>query len=678
MDSVTSLDLLPGWPFARLRIAEDGRLLQLPAFAPADFETHAPAYPPAGNGWILEPALRVIHANGDTSGDLRVVEAAQEGNLTTVVLRDPVYPFEVTLSFLAHPEYGIVEQWATIVHEEEGPVTLTHFASSFLTLFGDSFHLTQFHGDWGREATVAEEALGPGIKILDSKAGVRTNQFRLPGFLLSVDQPLDEEDGKVLAGTLAWPGNFQFLFEREPAGEGRRDRTMGVRTGMNPFGSEYRLRPEETFMTPRMVWCVGTQGAGEVSRRIHRWARTHVIREGDRVGPILLNNWEATYFNFDAPKLHSLFEKAADLGFETFLLDDGWFGRKYPRNDDTQGLGDWMPIQEKIGGTINDLALVANQCGVRFGIWVEPEMVNPKSELYEAHPDWVIVQRNRDYELRRHQLNLDLSNPEVEEYVFSVLDTILSESPNVDFVKWDCNRYVTQPGSFHLAPEDQSSLFIRYPRAILRVFQRLASKHPVVQLMLCSGGGGRVDYGSLAFAHEFWASDMTDPLHRVDIQWGYSYLYPARVVAAHVTRWGERPIKFGVDVALSGRFGVDLDLDQLSPEETETLRRGIETAKAIRDVVQLGDQYRLLRTESCSSVMFVSPDQERAIVFVYPVADSPATTLRLKGLLPEAEYDVREINGETGFAPERIRLGDDLLIPARPAFASLVLELEAI
>ncbi|AIE83743.1 alpha-galactosidase [Fimbriimonas ginsengisoli] len=656
----------------------EGRLFQ-GAFGAkgADLVQGQLAFPVAGDGWIFEPALRVTHADGNTSTDLRVIASETEGPVTRISLKDPEYPLFVDLLFRTSPDEDVFEAWTEVRHSESGEVRLDRFASSSPDFGGGDFYLTQFHGDWADEMNIQEEPLGFGIKILDSKLGVRAHQFRNPSFLLSKGGPAMEDSGEVFGGSLAWSGSFQFAFERLPDG-----RLRGL-CGMNPYASEYHLEPGEKFVTPRMVWGWSASGTGALSRNLHRWTRKNALRDGDRSRAILLNNWEATYFSFDSEKIVSLFDGAVALGMELFLLDDGWFGRKYPRDDDSQGLGDWTPDPKKLPDGIGELTQKAQEKGIRFGIWLEPEMVNPRSELYENHPDWVVRQPKRPPELQRNQLVLDLANPEVEEYVCSLVDRTLSENPGISYVKWDCNRYLTQPGSPYLGKERQTHLQIEYVWALYRVMDRLAKSHPDVEVMMCSGGGARVDYASLRYAQEYWPSDMTDPARRIFIQWGYSFFFPAIATSNHVTLAGGHGMKFAFDVAMSGRLGMDVDVDNLSAEDREFATQAIATYKEVRDVVQLGDQYRLESPYAGprSSLMYVLRD--RAVLFVYSLGESAAAPLRLKGLDPSHRYRVQEINppkGATGLTTTvdgSTLMGEGLGVMALSQFGSLVFELRA-
>jgi alpha-galactosidase len=417
---------------------------------------------------------------------------------------------------------------------------------------------------------------------------------------------------------------------------------------MNPFASAYRLAPGVSFETPKIVWAYSDCGTGELSRKLHRYVREEVLRDGDCPRSILLNNWEATYFTFDEAKIVSLFAGAKELGIELFLLDDGWFGTEYPRDDDSQGLGDWEPDLAKLPHGLSALTNEAEKLGLRFGIWFEPEMVNPRSLLFEKHPEWLVRQPKREMELQRNQMVLDLTNPEVRAHAYGILDQTLRANSAITYVKWDCNRYFTQPGSSYLSPENQSHLQIEYVRGLYEVMGRLALEHPGVQVMMCSGGGGRVDYGSMRFAQELWPSDMTDPVRRILIQWGFSHFFPAMAVANHVTESGDRPFKFAFDVAMSGRMGLDIDLAKQSISDHRVAAEAIETYKGIREIVQLGELYRLESPYSGSRSSLMYCHGHRAVVFAYSLSDSIAEPLRLKGLERATLYQAKEINPECG------------------------------
>ena len=672
----------------RLATDADGRLVQTHLGTPGgpDDRSPQPFHPAYGAGYLWEPAVMATHADGNTSTDLTVVghSSKVDGDVTEtrVELHDPAYPFTVAVVFRAYAEADVVEQWAEIRHGESGPVTLGRFASSAPTVPGRDVHLTHFYGKWADEMNLVEERLTPGTKLIDSKLGVRADYYASPSFVLSLDEPAQEETGRTLAGQLAWSGSFALAFERA-------DGHVRAVCGANSFASAYRLPPNVTFRTPAMVWAYSDHGKGAVSRNVHRWARQHVLRGGGRPRPVLLNNWEATEFKFDEPKLVSLFEQGRAVGADVFLLDDGWFGNTHPRDDDHAGLGDWQVNARKLPRGLSYLTDEAHRRGLRFGLWFEPEMVNPRSDLFEQHPDWVIRQPNRKLDLFRNQLILDLTRPAVREFVFRTMDDALTQNPGITYVKWDCNRYVTQGGSPYLPVADQANLWVDYVNALYDVMARVADRHPTVQMMACSGGGGRVDYGVLQYFDSFWPSDNTDPVRRVKIQWGYSHLFPACCTCGHVTHMGHRPLKFAFDVASSGALGMDLDLAKLPEADRAFAAAAVATYKSVADVVTGGDLYRLESPYAGprAALAYVSPDRARAVLFAYGLGDGEPTPIVLRGLAPARRYRVAERNLRPGV---RSGLADDgqavdgatlmsrgLVVPVRHAAESAMVELTA-
>ena len=643
-----------------------GRILELHFGAvPADLSAFKKApgrerefYPQYGDGFgenfVPDPALQVTHADGNTSTDLlcrgqRTQPLDADISLTRLELKDPAYPFFVTLCFKTYFYEDVIEAWTEIRHEEAGEVVLHRYASCAPLLTAKAYWLTQFHGDYRHEATLAEEKLAPGTKVLDSRLGVRASRYCLPSCLISLDQPADEESGETLGASLEWSGSFALAFELDP--ENRLRATCGI----NPLGEEYHLKPGVVFKTPAVLWSWSDHGKGQVSRNFHRWALRYGVRDGQKPRPVLCNNWEATDMDFDEHLIASLFDGAQEIGADTFLLDDGWFGNAHPRNHDNAGLGDWQVNTNKLPHGLTYLVGEARRRGVNFGIWLEPEMVNPASDLFTQHPDWAMHQPHRRADLSRNQLDLDLSRPAVREFAWGAVSNTLA-TPGVSYVKWDANRFVTQPGSTYLPASAQSDLLVDYNFALYDVMARMAERFPDVMAMACSGGGGRVDYGALKFFHSFWPSDNTDPRDRVKIQWGYSHFFPAASMAAHATKMGGRPMKFALDVAMSGAFGVDMDLRKLASDERSSLAAGIALYKnEVCEVVEQGDLYRLESPyeKPRAALDFVSPDRARAVLFVYQLTNAPATPVKLCGLDPQRKYRVREVNlaGATGASP---------------------------
>lgn len=613
-------------------------------------------YPTFGGRAYNQAAVRMTHADGNTSTELVYDSHTQQMltpdiQYTRIMLHDPVYPVQVTLCYKAYRQSDILEQWAEISHSEKKPVRLEAFASSYLSFAAQRYYLTEFHGDWADEMHMEQTPLSYGIKTIDSKIGARATQFAHACYLLSMDHPMQENSGVVIGGQLEWAGSWRMDFEVD------QHNRLHLLAGMNDYASDYMLQPKTDFVTPAMLTTISQDGTGTVTRRFHRWARRYGIHQPERTRLTLLNNWEATYFDFNQQILTSIIHDAADMGFELFLLDDGWFGNKHPRNDDHAGLGDWETNHTKLPEGIGQLVQEATAQGIRFGIWLEPEMVNARSELYEQHPDWIIHQPGRDLDDTHHrnQLILDLSNPKVQDYVFGVVDRTMTENPGIAYIKWDCNRFMTNAGSFYLPKDKQSHIFIEYARGLYKVLERVRAKYPDTYIMLCSGGGGRIDYGTLKYFDEFWLSDNTDALERVYMQWGATYFFPAMALASHVSVTPNHqtqrttPLKFRFDVAMSAKLGMDLQPRDMTDEDKAFAKKAIQEYYAIRSVVQFGDLYRLIPPFDSprTAMMYVSEDKNQAVVFSYLLKKqihSDRQVLFLQGLDPDKQYKLREIN----------------------------------
>ena len=604
------------------------------------------AYITNGMEDYFEPAFRMTHSDGNPSVLLKYVshteKATPSGTETAIVLKDDKYPVTVTLYYTAFTKENIIKTHATIVHQEKHPVTLYNYASSMLHFDKASYYLTDFTGDWAREVNMTEQKLEYGKRIVDSKLGARAAMFTSPFFMVSMDGPAQENSGEVLLGTIGWTGNFRFTFEVD------NKKSLRIISGINPMASEYKLQPNDTFVTPEFYFTLSNEGTGKATRSFHDWARQYQLKDGMKDRMTLLNNWEATYFDFDEEKLIGLFDDAKKLGVDMFLLDDGWFGNKYPRHSDTQGLGDWQETVNKLPHGIGRLVKEATDKGIKFGIWIEPEMVNPKSELFEKHHDWVIDLPNRDDYYFRNQMVLDLSNPEVQDFVFGVVDDLMSKHPGIAYFKWDCNSPITNIYSPYLK-ENQSHLYVDYVKGLYQVLERIKNKYPELPMMLCSGGGGRSDYEALRYFTEFWPSDNTDPVERLFIQWGYSHFFPAKSLAAHITSWGKQPLKFKLDVAMMCRLGFDIKINELSAEEQQFAQEAVQTYERIKPTVFDGDLYRLVSPYSGNHTasMYVGKDKSKAHVFafdIHPRYDEQIPKLKLNGLDPNAKYKVEEIN----------------------------------
>lgn len=635
------------------KVGENGRLYQSYIGPRLKHSSDYPNLPVGKEAYLthgledyFEPAIRLLHNDGNPSLLLKFISSSEqkEGNKcrTTFTLRDDKYPVEVKLFYETYDRENIIKTWSEISHQEKKPVVLYNYASSLLHLNARQYWLTEFSGDWAEEVRINEQQLSFGKKVIDTKLGTRANMFCSPFFILSLNQKAQENEGEVIIGTLAWTGNFRFTFEID------QNNGLRVLSGINPYASEYELKPDEIFRTPEFIFTYSSQGKGVASRNFHDWARTYQLKDGMGSRLTLLNNWEATYFDFNEEKLIALFNEAKKLGVDMFLLDDGWFANKYPRSSDRQGLGDWEETHDKLPNGIGKLVSEATAKGLKFGIWIEPEMVNPKSELYEKHKEWVIHLPNREEYYFRNQLVLDLSNPEVQDYVFGVVDHLMTKYPGIAYFKWDCNSPITNIYSPYLK-EKQSHLYIEYVRGLYNVLKRVQEKYPDVPMMLCSGGGGRSDYEALKYFTEFWPSDNTDPVERIFIQWGYSHLFPAKSIAAHVTSWGKQPLKFRVDVASMCKLGFDIRVNEMKDNELAFCQQAVKNFKRLEEVILNGDLYRLVSPYegNHAALMYTGKDRGKALLFtfdIHPRYGEQTYPVRLEGLDPDKQYKIEEIN----------------------------------
>lgn len=628
-------------------------------------------YATSGAEDYFEPAVAVTHADGNMSTYLYYKSSEQKavkgGTETVITLQDKVYPLTVKLHYVAYPKENVIKAWSEISHKEKAAITLWRYSSTMLYFKSSKYYLTNYHSDWAKEGQPETTQLSTGKKIIDTKLGTRAAMQAEPFFELGFDEPAKENEGKVMLGTIGWPGNFRFTFEVDNVG------ALRVIPAINPYASDYKLKAGEVFTTPEFIFAMSDNGMGEASRNLHNWARLYQVNMGMGDRLTLLNNWENTGFDFNQQSLAELMKDAKDLGVDMFLLDDGWFGNKYERHSDTQGLGDWDETQHKLPHGIQKLVDEAAKRNIKFGIWIEPEMVSPKSELYEKHKDWVIHLPNRDEYYFRNQMVLDLSNPEVQDFVFGVVDGLMTKYPGIAYFKWDCNSPITNIYSPYLK-DKQTHLYVDYVRGLYKVLDRIKAKYPKLPMMLCSGGSGRIDYEALQYFTEFWASDNTDPIQRLFIQYGYSFFYPAKSMSAHVTTWNKNAsIKFRTDVAMMGKLGFDIKLSDMSGDDLTYCQGAVKNYKRLRPAIMEGDLYRLVSpydgTRSHAANQFVSKDKNKAVVFafdVYPGYGEKILPVRLEGLDAGKQYRVKEINlmpnqGSSLEGNDRVFSGDYLM-----------------
>jgi alpha-galactosidase len=610
--------------------------------------------------------LRVTHADQMISTELMYVSHRKHNidvnrSETIIDLRDTLQNLVIELHYLAYKAEDIIECWTVIKNNEAGDIILHDYASFELALSNQTadYHLTTFYGLWEREASIQEEKLNFGKKTLENNYGTWSSFGFNPAFLLSTEGKSHEDFGEVISGAYAWTGSWKIDFNHNfnKLAHDRVQRQLLTLSATNQaIAADYHLKESESLTTPRFILNYSDQGTGKISRNFHRWSRQYNLRDGNTPRPILLNSWEGAYFDFDEKVLGNMMDGLVDMGGEMFVLDDGWFGEnEFARNNIFSGLGDWKVNRKKLPHGLEDLIKQAEQRNLAFGIWFEPEMTNPESQLFIEHPEWVINQPERENILYRQQLVLDLSNPQVQTHVYESVANLLNQHPGISYIKWDCNRSLTNLGSQYLSKDNQSHLWYDYVQGLYSVYQKISNNFPQVILQVCASGGGRIDFGALKYHHEFWASDNTDALQRVFIQWGLSYIYPAIACANHVSicpnhQTGRSlPLKFQFDVAMSGRLGLELKPSELPEKDCQFVREAVTAYKSIRVAVATGDLYRLMSPyESDFSILSYFCDEENKLVlFAYKLTHllgQLMPVVKLKGLNVASNYFIHEIN----------------------------------
>ena len=614
------------------------------------------AYPAYGQNAPAEAALAMRHADGNLSTELEatgVERLKNDGNQITVIhLKDKVYPVTVDLKFQEYKDVDMIETWAEITHQEKGTVTLTQFASVSLPIRRGDVWLSHLYGSWANEGQLVCEPLTAGQKIIKNKDGVRNAHTDHAEVMFSLDGRAQELTGDVIGAALCYSGNYQLKVETDDTDY------HYFFAGINPDNSEYHLKRGETFVTPKVALTFSQEGLSGASRNFHHWGRKYMLAHGNRERKILLNSWEGVYFDINQQGMDQMMADIASMGGELFVMDDGWFGEKYPRKTDNCALGDWVVDRQKLPEGIEGLLRDAKKRGVKFGIWIEPEMTNSVSVLYEQHPDWIVKAPKRDAVLGRGgtQLVLDLANPKVQDYVVSIVDNLMTNYPEIDYIKWDANMAIMNHGSQYLTMNDQSHLYIEYHRGFQKVCQRIRQKYPDLTIQACASGGGRANWGVLPWFDEFWVSDNTDALQRIYMQWGTSYFFPAIAMASHIsaapnhTVYRTTSLKMRIDVAMSGRLGMEIQPKNMTDEEKALCRQAIKEYKEIRPVVQFGDIYRLVSPfdkRGIASMMYVSEQKDKAVFYWWKTEqfqNEHLPRVKMAGLDPTRMYKVHELD----------------------------------
>ena len=616
------------------------------------------AYPAYGLWPQSEAAFAMRHADGNLSTALYAEsyeqgEVVDEGNFVTcITLKDPVYPTTVTLNYKAYPEEDIIEAWTEITNGEKQTVTLTQFASAMLPIRRGDVWLSHFYGSWANEARLVEEPLTPGQKVIVNKDGTRNSHTDHAEVMFSLDGKGQEQTGQVIGAALCYSGNFRLKTVTDDT------EYHYFFAGINEDNSEYHLKKGETFTTPKLALTFSQQGLSGVSRNFHKWGRKYMLAHGDKERKILLNSWEGVYFDINQEGMDQMMADIASMGGELFVMDDGWFGDKYPRKTDNSSLGDWVVDKNKLPEGIEGLLRDAKKHGIKFGIWIEPEMANTTSELYEQHPDWIIKSPRRDPQLGRGgtQVVLDLANPKVQDFVYGIVDNLMTKYPEIDYIKWDANAPIMNHGSQYLSADDQSHMYIEYHRGLEKVCQRIRAKYPDVTIQACASGGGRANWGVLPYFDEFWVSDNTDALQRIYMQWGTSYFFPAIAMASHIsatpnhTVFRTTALKYRIDVAMSGRLGMEIQPKNMTDAEKTLCRKAIAEYKQIRPIVQFGNIYRLVSPydkKGLASLMYVTDQQDKAVFYWWKTEsfqNEHLPRVKMAGLNANRMYRVKELN----------------------------------
>ena len=621
----------------------------------ATSSTHA-AYPVYGLNCPSESALAVVHADGNMTLQLLVDKITMtEDDVATVAkitLKDKVYPFYVNVCYKAYKQVDIVETWTEISHAEKKNVTLNRFASAYLPIRRGDVWLSHLYGSWANEGNLMQEPLKAGVKMIKNKDGVRNSHTAHAEVMFSLDGKPQENSGNTIGAALCYSGNYKLFIDTDDS------EYHHFYAGINEENSEYHLKKGETFVTPALALTYSSEGLSGCSRNFHRWGRIYKLAHGNTPRKILLNSWEGVYFDINESGMDQMMQDIASMGGELFVMDDGWFGDKYKRDSDNSSLGDWVVDTQKLPGGITKLVNDAQKHGIRFGIWIEPEMSNTTSELYEKHPDWVIQASNRDLVLGRGgtQVVLDLSNPQVQDFMFHMVDTLMTKYPEIDYIKWDANMGIMNHGSNYLTMDNQSHMYIEFHRGFENVCQRIRAKYPDLTIQACASGGGRANYGVLPYFDEFWVSDNTDALQRIYMQWGTSYFFPAIAMASHISAAPNHqtfrtiPLKYRIDVAMSGRLGMEIQPKNMTEEEKDLCRKAISEYKSIRSIVQMGNIYRLVSPYDrlgVASLMYVTDNKEKAVFYWWKTeqfCNQHLPRVKMNGLASEKRYRVKELN----------------------------------
>ncbi len=632
-----------------------------PSFSPNNINVSDPMFSPdvtpleysgEGTGDFRSAAVAVRNADGNNSTDFRYkshkiyggkpaieglpalyVENDADAQTLELLAEDSVTGVQAVLYYTVFENLGAMTRSVKIINASDRPVEIEKVYSSCVEFHTHDYELLTLYGRWGKERSLERRALAHGRQLVSSKRGSSSHHHN--PFAAIVDKGATEDYGSAYGFNLVYSGNFAF--------EAEVNQFAGTRVlmGINPDGFGWKLEPGSSFSSPEVVMVYSANGIGEMSRIFHRLYRKHLIRGKwkDIKRPLLINNWEATGMEFTGEQLVTFAERAAELGIDMLVMDDGWFGN---RDSDRCALGDWTVNEQKLGGTLSEFIEKINALGLKFGIWYEPEMISRDSELYRAHPDWCIHVPGREKSIARYQYVLDYSRQDVRDYIFGEMYKVLSAN-KIDYLKWDFNRNLTEVGSAQLPPERQKEVFHRFVLGTYEVMDRLTKAFPDMLIENCSGGGGRFDPGMLYYSPQIWTSDNTDPIERLSIQFGTSMCYPASTMGAHVSASRRTGYETKGNVALWGSFGYELDPNKFTEEDKKIVKQQVGEYHKYYDVIHFGDLYRLISPSENpfrAAWEFVSEDKTEALLtsVVMRKPEDRALFIKLKGLDPDKYY----------------------------------------
>lgn len=628
-------------------------------------------YPTIGNGDFRTPAIEVAMENGATMLDLRFdyfeilegkptleqlpssyVTNKNQAKTLVIHLKDAYAQLEAILSYTIFNDLALISRSVEIKNHSQKTIRLNRVMSACLDIPYANLEVIDLNGSWGAERQISRQPISPGIKTFSSTRGTSSHQQN--PFIAVVEKTTTENQGQVYGMALVYSGNHEEVVEQDQYGQIR----LGC--GIASYGFSWKLEPNECFQTPEAVMVYSKNGLNGMSQIFHQFINQHIVRGRyqSKPRPVLINNWEATYFDFDDEKIKQIIDAAADLGVELFVLDDGWFGQ---RSNDRQALGDWIENKEKLKIGLSGVSQYAKAKNMQLGLWFEPEMISENSDLYRLHPDWVLSTPGYGKTFSRNQWVLNLSRPDVRAYLKAIMDQTL-ENVQVDYVKWDMNRYLTEVYSNLLPSSKQGEVYHRYVLGLYELMDYFTKKYPHILFEGCSGGGGRFDLGILCYMPQIWTSDNTDAVARLKIQYGTSLVYPPSTMGAHVSAIPNHQTHRLTDLAMrgavasSGMFGYELDPTKLTEQEKEEIRGQIRFYKKYQALIQEGIFYRLRSPFENNETLwlFVSKDQKQALLFYFQVLSQAAPKLdivKIPGLNPNAAY---VINGKEKYAGDEL------------------------